>query len=416
MLKKILANKFIKNVSILAGGTALAQALTILVLPILTRLYSPNDFEVFAIYSSIFGILSVVVCLRFEIAIPIPKDYLDALCLVVLSILSTLITVLIVSITTYLFYEQINKWTDSKLTTYLWFLPFSLVLFGLYTSFQYWATRKKDFSKIAKTRMVQSVSASTAQIGLGFYSLSAFGLLLGHLIQVGAGVVSLGVFFTKDIKRHLNEISLSSLKETFKKYDRFPKYSTWEALTNSAAIHVPILIIAAHSIGPEAGYIMLAMRLLSVPMGLIGGAVAQVYLSEAAERHHQGSLRVFTLQTLTMLLKVGLLPILLVAIASPFLIPIVFGEDWHRVGLLITWMAPWFLAQFVVSPISMALHITENQKIAFVLQLTGLVIRVGSVFFATFFFKAFIGEIYAISGLVFYLVYIWVILKILSKS
>lgn len=46
MLKKILANKFFKNVGVLAGGTAIAQAITIIILPILTRLYTPNDFEV----------------------------------------------------------------------------------------------------------------------------------------------------------------------------------------------------------------------------------------------------------------------------------------------------------------------------------------------------------------------------------
>src|SRR5690606_30200369 len=126
----------------------------------------------------------------------------------------------------------------------------------------------------------------------------------------------------------------------------------------------------------------LAMRLLSAPMGLIGNSVAQVYLAEAAEKYHQGELRAFTSKTIIMLAKVGFIPLLLAGIIAPFIVPIVFGDEWHRTGILISWMVPWFYLQLIVSPVSMALHITGNQKIAMLLQITGLIIRGGGVWFA----------------------------------
>ncbi|MFH4122330.1 translocase, partial [Acinetobacter baumannii] len=60
---------FLKAVSVLVGGTAFAQGLAIIALPFITRLYSPSDFSIFAVYASILGILTVASCLRFEIAI-----------------------------------------------------------------------------------------------------------------------------------------------------------------------------------------------------------------------------------------------------------------------------------------------------------------------------------------------------------
>ena len=168
--------------------------------------------------------------------------------------------------------------------------------------------------------------------------------------------------------------------------------------------------------GPEAGFIMLAMRLLSAPMALLGGAVSQVYLSEAANKHQIGELEEFTRKIVLQLAKVGLMPILLVAIGAPFLVPLIFGAEWTRVGLLISWMAPWFLMQFIASPVSMSLHIIGKQKEALILQVAGLFFRVGTVMGASMYIDQWVGEAYALSGIVFYAFYIVVILYLLNKS
>ena len=66
--------RFAKGVAVLAGGAALGQAITVLVSPILTRLYSPEDFGVFGVYASILGIVTVIASLRYEYALPFPED------------------------------------------------------------------------------------------------------------------------------------------------------------------------------------------------------------------------------------------------------------------------------------------------------------------------------------------------------
>ena len=151
-------------------------------------------------------------------------------------------------------------------------------------------------------------------------------------------------------------------------------------------------------------------------MSLIGGAVAQVYLAEASEKYHEGMLRKFTHKTIISLFKVGLPALLFAGVVAPFLIPLIFGDEWQRTGILIAWMAPWFLMQFITSPVSMALHITHSQKIAMVFQFFGLILRAGSVLIAGFYFNEYIAEIYAISGLVFYSSYLFLVLFILNKK
>ena len=415
-IKTLFQGSFVRNVSMLVGGTAFAQLITIILLPVLTRLYSPEDFGVLAVYLSFVSLISVVSCLRLEIAIPIPKEDKDALVLFVLSLGSVVVITLLTVVGTILFSKQIYLATEGKLEGYVWLIPLSVFFSGIYAALQYWATRHKAFSLVAKTRLSQAVGGSSTQIGLGYAGLGPFGLLIGQLVSIGAGIIGLSRYFIKNSSSLLRDVKFSELKSVFKQYDRFPKYSTWEAFANSGAIQIPVILIAYYAVSAEAGFLMLAMRLLSAPMSLIGGAVAQVYLAEASEKNYEGKLRQFTHNTVRALAKIGTPPILFAGMAAPFLIPIIFGEEWQRAGILIAWMSPWFLMQFITSPVSMALHITNNQKIAMILQFFGLFLRAGGVLIAGLYCTKYVAEVYAVTGFVFYVLYLTIILYILRQS
>lgn len=412
-VKTLFQGSFVKNVSMLVGGTAFAQLITIILLPVLTRLYSPEDFGVLAVYLSFVALISVVSCLRLEIAIPIPKEDKDAVALFVLSLGSVVMITLLTAVGTILFSKLIDQATQGKLEGYVWLIPLSVFFSGIYAALQYWATRKKAFSLVAKTRLSQAVGGSSTQIGLGYAGLGPLGLLVGQLVSMGAGILGLSRYFIKNSSSLLRDINVNELKSVFKRYDRFPKYSTWEAFANSGAIQIPVILIAYYAVSAEAGFLMLAMRLLSAPMSLIGGAVAQVYLAEASEKNYEGQLRQFTHNTVKALAKIGTPPILFAGVTAPFLIPIIFGEEWQRAGVLIAWMSPWFLMQFITSPVSMSLHITNNQKIAMLLQFFGLLVRVGGVVMAGLYYKEYIVEVYAVTGFVFYSIYLYVVLHML---
>lgn len=407
--------RYIRNIGVLVGGTAFSQLIAILALPFLTRLYTPEDFGVLAVYTSILSIISVVACLRFEIAIPLPKKEKDAIALLFLAIISVIAVTLLTILGVSLFSDQILQATDYKLSGFLWFIPIGVFFAGIYSALQYWATRKKAFPLIAKTRMTQAISGNGTQLTFGFLNFGAIGLLLGQLLNVGAGIWGLLRYILKNHLQLLRAIKMRRLKAVAKRYDRFPKYSTWEAFANAGAIQIPIILIAYYAIDAEAGFIMLAMRLLSAPMGLIGGAVSQVYLAEGANHFHNGTLKQFTYKTIWNLAKVGSLPLLFAAITAPILIPFIFGEAWARAGTLISWMAPWFFMQFISSPVSMVLHITGNQKTALTLQFFGLLFRTTTVILASVLCIKYIGIAYAVSGAIFYSIYLLIISLSLKK-
>lgn len=407
---------FLKAVSVLVGGTAFAQLITIAVLPILTRLYTPDDFSTLAVYTAILSLLTSISCLRFQIAIPIPKDDRKGEILLYLSVLSAFLVTIVIFVLIYSAQSLINSITQFRLKDYLLLIVLGVFFSGIYSALQYWETRKKNYKIISKTRMSQAVGGATTQILLGLLGFGVVGLLVGQLINVASGILRLIRSFLKKNQINIKYSDVSEIIQVTKEYKNFPKYSTFEALANSATVQIPILLIAYFVMGPEVGFIMMAIRVLAAPMGLIGTAVSQVYLSEAATHHNNGNLKKYTIDTVKTLFKLGALPLFIIGVLSPFVMEIIFGEGWGRVGVLIAWMTPWFIMQFVTSPVSMVLHIKNKQKIALFLQIFGFVFRCICVFVAGLYFKNYIGEFFAISGLIFYLIYFFVVYCVLNED
>lgn len=409
--KSIKENGFIRSISVLVGGTAFAQLITVVSLPLLTRLYQPEDFSLLAVYTAALGIIAVVSCIRLDIAIPLPENDQDAASLLVLSLLSSAFISSGLCFAVLLWSSELSSLLrQPALEPYLWLLPMGVWLASSYSAVQFWTIRKKQFSLVARTRMVQALAGSGTQLGAGIASMGPGGLLFGQFILSGAGAFGLARTILKKDICFLRAVNLRSMRTQLLAYNRFPKYSMPEAFANTAAIHLPMIIIAGLALGPEAGYLFLAMRIMSAPMSLIGGAVAQVYLSHAPDRYRDGELGHFTSEIFGGLLKIGVGPLIFVGILSPVLFPIVFGSEWQRAGDLVAWMVPWMVLQFIASPISMSMHVRGWQKGMLTLTVFGLVLRVGLIFLAVILNENYLSEFYIASGAIFYSVCCFVFL------
>ena len=408
---------FLHNVWLLTSGTVFAQGLVILALPVLTRLYSPQDFDLLAVYVALIGLISVVSCLRYNIAIPLPEQDEDAMALLALSLLAgcafSLILVLPVVFAPKATAALLGQ---MDLAPHLWLVPFGIALASSYNALQYWASRKKRFGIITKTRMTRAVGGVGTQLAFGLTTPIPFGLLLGHALYSGLGVIGLGRNVMRDDHKTIGALDWERMRRVAGQYRRFPFYSVPQTLFDTGGTQLPIIIIAAATAGPEAGFLMLAMRVMGLPMGLIGSSVAQVYLAEAPEKLRDGSLPAFTRRTMWTLFRTGAPPLAVAGALSPMLFPILFGAEWARAGWLVAWMTPWFILQFVVSPVSMVLNVTGRLGLLLAIALAGLLLRVAVVLWAIVAHLDIASEIYAVSGALFYAIYLSAILWTLNKT
>ncbi|GJQ23509.1 MAG: hypothetical protein HBSAPP01_12990 [Candidatus Brocadia sapporoensis] len=183
---------FAVNVLTLMTGTTIAQAIPIAISPILTRIYRPEDFGIFALYMSIASMLSVIATGRYELAIMLPEKDEDAVNIVALSLIIACFVSFLALVIVWVFNESITKLLDNKeISKWLYFIPLSVFLTGAYNAFNYWSNRKKQYKRLAISRISQSGATVTSQIGMGFSGLETAGLVGGSVFgqSVATGVL-----------------------------------------------------------------------------------------------------------------------------------------------------------------------------------------------------------------------------------
>jgi lipopolysaccharide exporter len=366
LTSKLPPGSFIRNVVTLMTGTTFAQALMILVAPILTRLYSPEDFGVYALYISILGIIAVVACWCYEFAIVLPENDEDAANILVISLLVCLAMVLLTLILVALFRKSVaNILGAPELASWLWFMPLSLIVAGLFQVFNYWSTRRKHFRRLAIRQITQSTITVATQLGIGFILYPGPGGLIGGSIvgQFTATGRLAWHIWRDEGKQLLSYIKRKDLYRMLARYKKFPLYSSWSALLNTASAMLPVLLLGYFFTPKIVGYYALGHRVLATPMGVIGGSVAQAFFPRAAEARRSGNLDKITFELFQQLLTIGLIPILLIAIVAPELFSIIFGHRWVEAGVYAQWLCLWIIFQFISSPISTIITVLEKQRL-----------------------------------------------------
>lgn len=394
-LAALAGNEILRDVARLVSGTLGGRLIVLAAMPVATRLYSPSDFALLAVYLGLVSMVSIIACLRFDIAIPLAADDEDAICLVVMALGFAGGIAALGFFVVLLFPKDLTRLLGQPgLEPWLWLVPLGIFVAAAYSALQFWATRARRFSSIAVTRVTQAVTGVSTMLALGWAGIAPLGLLVGNMLNIGAGSLRLAFDILRHDRATMARFRQKDLARIFRAYHRYPLYSTPEALANIAGLQVPILIVAAHA-GAEAGFLLLAQQVMTAPMSLLGSSISQVYISRAPEELQAGRLAEFTAAILRRLTQVGVGPLILVGLIAPYAFPLIFGAEWIRAGDIVALMVPWIILQFLASPVSMVMFVVEQQRTMLLLTVSGAILRIGAVALA-----AIIDEDHTISALI----------------
>ncbi|MGM0771047.1 MAG: oligosaccharide flippase family protein [Halobacteriota archaeon] len=357
-------SSFINNVSKLVFGSLMAQALGILLYPVIARIYSPADFGVFQLFLSISMIVTIFTCLSYELSIMLPKDDEDsanivALCIILLTLMSLIIGSVFVLIP-----EQIGSLLNApQLSGYLMFVPLIVFLNSLFFVLNYWTSRRVNYGVIATARVVNSLSSRVAQIGIGVVRTSPVGLIFGYLF----GYLLADLLMLMKVRSDLNlfkKISLKDMRRLAIRYKRFPIFSVWSQITNVVSLQLTPFMLVYFFSSTVVGYYSMANQLLVLPLTLIGGATSQVFFQKASEvKNITGSLKNILGDVHRRLISIGVLPMIIFMVIGEDLFSFFLGENWYTAGIYAKILAPWIFLRFIYAPISSAFNILEKQNV-----------------------------------------------------
>lgn len=341
-----------RSVFILGGGTLLAQIIGVILGPIITRLYSPSDFGVLALFSSILSIAVVTASLRYEFAYPIEKEESSAANIFAICILLLIVNSIIFSFVLYLAEDKIiTYFALNSIKPYFWLLIIGFFGSGLYNIFNYWAIRQRDYSRIAYTRINQSVFGSISKILMGLFSIGPVGLIIGQLISQIAGVNTFMRQLLKKDKANFSLVTFKDMKSVARQYSNFPFFSLPASVFNTISLVLPAFMLSSTYGLEVTGWYSLAFGILVLPGSIISASISQVYYGEVSKLLREESKELLTLffSTIRKLALIGIPLVGIPAITAPFIFPFIFGDKWREAGLYCLPLALMVYAAFCVS-------------------------------------------------------------------
>ena len=388
---KIWHSSSARNVGKLLSANVIAQAVGLLIYPLLTRLYAPEDFGLLSLFMSIGSVFVLIASLDWFNAIVLPQTDEQARPVVHISLIAIAVTTVLLFLSLPLASPIADLFKLPALASYYWLMPFYVLLISLWNVLNYWFIRRKAYGRISGYQISQSFCSAGFKAGFG-----GLGVLQGGLIYstVLAPLCSLLISVSLSFKQHLSCLLVwdkEACKQAAVTYANFPKYSLPHSLVNNIAGQLPVLLLTPFFSVREVGFWSIALLLSYVPISTVTRALYQVLYQKVAQlvNTKQPILYLFrrlTRSTLTITLPLfaGLWFVL------PTLTAWLLGDEWRVAGEYIRWLLPWLVCNILFTTTNFLFDVFAKQKaelgfevLLAVLRLGGLMIGIGLHSFET---------------------------------
>lgn len=357
--KQAKAHPVLSNVSILATGTAASQAVAIIVSIFTARIFTPEAFGEFALFSSISGIFVVIATLRYDVAIVLPDTDDEARQLARIATRANIVVSVFATILAFSLRPVVLRvWGSETLATWLPLVGVAIFCSAQVAIWQYWYNRQRQYLVIALNRFESGVGSSLGQLGFGLGGLRSFlGLIFGNFIGLLWALFNLGR--QSGTVWHPVAPDTPSMRDMARKYRKMPLLNLPNALVDAVRTNGIQMLIGAAALG-SLGQFTLAWRVLQAPIALLNGAISQVFLERMA-RVQPGQLTGLVRAVIKRAFLFGVGPFALLWIVAPWLLPFVFGPQWVEAGLITRALVPWLAVNLITSPLSGVFVVTERQ-------------------------------------------------------
>lgn len=382
---------FAKNVLTVLSGSSIALVIPLLISPLLSRIFSPEQFGYLALYVSMCAIGVVIASGRFELTIVLAPSNRYAYYLAMVAFGLTVLFCVVFFVGSALLALFMPEFIERYLPIPVVFPLLTLGIF-LLTATQIltaWSVRRKQYKQISQARVLQSAALCGGQLTTGALSFTMFGLVLGHTLGAACMTYRLWRACAREFREFARTASLRRVVAAAKRYKDFPRFMIVGQLANVISSQTPILLLTVLYGTQAAGFYSLADRMLVIPSAFIAASIGEVYRQEAAASFNRdGHCRGIFIKAAKRLAILGLAPALVAVIAAPTLFPIIFGEAWVEAGRIAAILGVLVFFQTLGSTLSYTILLTKMYRADLIWQISRLIVVVGAIYAGYYFFNS----------------------------
>ncbi len=367
MIKKFRNSTFAKETAVLSLGTIISQLITIFAMPLLTRIFLPEQFGILAIFLAISTIISTLVTLKFDSSIiPTKNDYEAKTILIVCLFLVISIGSGFILLSLLITDNIKNLMGILKIGNLLQLAIAAGMASAIVTIGLAWLNRQRKYVIMAILRITQSTTLVLVSLIFGYYSFTS-GLAIGQFISS----LVICIIIIKILSKEIIPLTTKSIFNIFKKHKDTPLYLLPAGLLDVITLQLPIIIIAASFSNDAAGQFSMAWRVLALPMILVGSALGQVFFQHFSESWPDANAsRRLLIKTWKSLALIGVAPTVILLFFGEPIFRLVLGEAWGEAGAIASIIAPMLLAILISSPTSTTFLVLGLQRYSFLFSLS----------------------------------------------
>jgi len=373
-------SRFLRQVITLSSGTAVAQAIAVGLLPVLTRLYTPQDFGVFTLYFSITSLLYVFGSLRYESMILLPRSHRAAAQLVRLVFFISIIVALISLLVVLLFRHSIAAYMGSpSVAPWLFFLPVSLFFSANYQALRYWMMRLQNFAIVSRGMIAKTGTnyTSAACLKMADAPLSVGGGLI--VSAVFSDIINAAWLFWGCRKRDrvlFERVRAGRVLAMGRRHGAMAATLTLSHGVGALNSRLPSFMISAFFGSTSLGFFGVAERLAVAPSLLIASAIGDVYRQRASVLYQAtGRFDRLMLKTLMMTSALAFIPYSIGILYGSDIFRILLGGQWEEAGRYASIIMISGFFAFVITPIDKGAIIVGARKYIIIWHVLRLVLK-----------------------------------------
>ena len=383
-IRKIARSELVRNSAKLLSANVIAQAIGLLVYPILTRIYSPEDFGLLNLFLSIGNICLLISTGEYRYAILLPKNDEETIGLVKLCFKLVCGTSVLLMVTIPLVPMFSDLFRVQDLQSIYWMIPIYILVLGIWETLSKWHLRRKEFSILSEFQVVHSGTSAFSKIAFGWCGYTRLGLVFSTLIAPMLSILIYGIRHFKSIlplRSNNNYLSTALLQ----KYRNFPLLTLPRALTNTLGDSLPALILTPVFGLSSLGFYSMALIVLR-PIQMIVNALYQtLYEDVAAKKRNLNTIKSTLLRVFVRLLLYGIIPFVILMIFAPSLISFLLGENWLQTGIYIRYLCPFFFCIFLSGAFCFIPELFNKQKIFLAIEILFFLLQIGAMLLGVFF-------------------------------
>ena len=380
-LRDFISSANVQNVAKLLSANVVAQVIGLIVYPILSRIYAPEDFGLMNLFLSISGILVILSTAEYYNAIVLPKKDTEGIWVAYLCTCILLLVVGITGISVFFSNEIALLFNTPDLANYYWLLPISILITGGWNILNYWYIRHTQYSSISKYQLSQSTLSAVAKIGFGHAGILQGGLIYSMVIAPMLSlIIRLTELYRSGITNQLLHPSWNNIKTIAQRYKKFPLFSLPRSFVNMLAGHLPVLLLTPLFGSEYIGWWSMALLLGFTPISMITRSIYQVLYQYTTARVNNSQpigryFRLFTSWVLAIgIPSFGILYWILPELTSWFL-----GDGWEMTSVYLRWMLPWLLCSILTASTGFLADIFFKQQIGFAFEILTAILRTAAV-------------------------------------